>query len=105
MVAVAILGLGLTAILSAQAGSFAASAHARNLSLATSLARCRMSELEEQLLKEGFQELDANEAGPCCDGEDVGPIRCSWKIQKPELPEPKFGELDLDTDIGSGQLG
>ena len=39
MVAVAILGLGLTAILSAQTGVFASSAHARNLSVATGLAR------------------------------------------------------------------
>jgi general secretion pathway protein I len=104
MVAVAILGLGLTAILSAQAGAFAASAHARNLSLATGLARCKMSELEEQLLRDGFQELEVNEVGPCCDGEDFGPIHCSWKIVKPELPPPKLGELDLDTDVGSSKL-
>jgi general secretion pathway protein I len=105
MVATAILGLGLTAILSAQAGSFAASTHSRNLSVATGLARCRMSELEEQLARDGFQELEVNETGPCCDGEDIAPVRCSWKVQKPELPEAKLGELDLDTDIGSGQLG
>jgi general secretion pathway protein I len=99
MVAVAILGLGLTAILSAQTGAFAASAHARNISIATGLARCKMSELEESLLRDGFQELDVNETGPCCDGEDSGNIRCSWQVAKPEMPPPKLGELDLDTGL------
>src|SRR5262249_13241426 len=59
MVAVAILGLGLTAILSAQAGAFASAAHARHVSVATGLARCKMSEVEEHLAgPEGYPELD-----------------------------------------------
>lgn len=99
MVAVAILGLGLTAILSAQTGAFAASAHARNISIATGLARCKMSEIEETLLRDGFQELDVNEVGPCCDGEESGNLRCSWQIAKPEMPPPSLGELDLDTGL------
>jgi prepilin-type N-terminal cleavage/methylation domain-containing protein len=49
MVAIAILGLGLTAILSAQAGSFSAATQARSLSVATGLARCKMLEVEEKL--------------------------------------------------------
>jgi general secretion pathway protein I len=101
MVSVAILGLGLTAILSAQAGAFAASAHARNISVATGLARCKMSEVEELLLRDGFQELDQNESGPCCDGDDAPGMSCAWRIEKPALPEPKLGELDLDTDLGA----
>src|SRR5262245_24081047 len=85
MVAVAILGLGLTAILSAQAGAFASSASARRMSLATGLVRCKMSEIEELLLREGFQELDQNDSGPCCNDEDTPNMRCSWKIEKLEL--------------------
>ena len=105
MVAVAILGLGLTAILSAQAGAFAASTHARNISLGTGLARCKMSEIEEHLMRDGFQELDENETGPCCEGDETPNVHCAWKIEKPELPEPKLGELNLDTDLDSAQLG
>lgn len=101
MVSVAILGLGLTAILSAQAGAFAASAHSRNISVATGLARCKMSEVEELLLRDGFQELDMNESGPCCDEEDAPGMSCAWRIEKPMLPEPKLGELDLDSDLGA----
>ena len=101
MVSVAILGLGLSAILSAQAGAFATSAHARNISVATGLARCKMTEVEEQLLRDGFQELDESENGPCCDGEETPNMHCAWRVEKPGLPEPKYGELNLDTDLGS----
>ncbi|WP_437755915.1 type IV pilus modification PilV family protein [Sorangium sp. So ce1389] len=99
MVAVAILGLGLTAILSAQAGAFSAAAHARNISLANGLARCKMSEIEERLAKDGLPALDEADNGPCCEGDESTFIKCSWRIEKPEMPEPKLGELDLDTGL------
>lgn len=102
MVAVAILGLGLTAILSAQAGAFASASHARALGAATSLGRCKMTELEEHLGKDGLPALDENESGPCCDGDDSPNVKCSWKIEKPQLPEPKLGELDLDSSLDTG---
>ncbi|MCC6556423.1 MAG: prepilin-type N-terminal cleavage/methylation domain-containing protein [Polyangiaceae bacterium] len=105
MVAIAILGLALTVILSAQAGAFANAALARNMSVATGLARCKMTELEEHLQRDGFQELDEADTGPCCEGDETPGMHCSWKIEKPELPEPKYGELNLDTDIGSSDLG
>lgn len=99
MVAVAILGLGLTAILSAQAGAFATAAHARNMSVATTLARCKMGEIEEHLFVDGIQELEENESGICCEGDETPNVKCSWKIEKPQFPEPKLGELDLDTGL------
>jgi general secretion pathway protein I len=105
MVAVAILGLGLTAILSAQANAFAASAHARDVSEATGLLRCKMLEVEEGLAREGFQELDVQEAGPCCEGLDHPRMTCSWRIEKPEFPEPALGELDLDSGLDTESLG
>src|SRR3954471_15649397 len=105
-VAVAILGLGLTAILSAQAGAFASAAHARNLSVATGLARCKMSEAEERLAgPDGFPELDSVETGPCCDGDTTPNVRCTWKIEKPVFPEAKFGQLDLNATLGSLGMG
>lgn len=102
MVAIAILGLGLTAILSAQAGAFSAAQHARSLSLATGLARCKMLEIEEKLARDGFAELDEQDSGPCCEGDEGEAMRCTWRIEKPELPEPKLGELDLDGDLDLG---
>lgn len=100
--AIAILGLGLTAILSAQAGAFANAVSARNISEATGLARCRMSELEEHLLRDGFQELDENDSGPCCDGEDSPTMKCAWKIEKLKMPEPQYGQLDLNSNLDMG---
>jgi general secretion pathway protein I len=105
MVAVAILGLGLTAILSAQAGAFASANHGRNISVSVGLLRCKMTELEEHLLKNGFQEIDENDSGICCEGDDTPNMKCSWKIEKPQLPEGKFGELNLDSMLGGGSSG
>jgi general secretion pathway protein I len=106
MVAIAILGLGLTAILSAQAGAFSAAQQARSLSVATGLARCKMLEVEEKLLRDGFPELDEQDSGPCCDGDDSELMRCTWRIDKPELPAAKLGDLDLNTDLNlSGSPG
>jgi general secretion pathway protein I len=104
LVAVAILGLSLTAILSAQAGAISGASHARYMSLSVGLARCKMSEIEQQLARDGFQETDVNDSGPCCEGDETPNITCSWRIEKPQFPEAS-AELDLDTDIGSGQLG
>ncbi|MEZ4299088.1 MAG: type II secretion system protein [Polyangiaceae bacterium] len=107
MVAIAILGLGLTAILSAQAGAFAASQHARSLSVATGLARCKMLEVEEKLMRDGFPEIEENDSGPCCDDDDREAMRCTWRIEKPELPAEKLGELNLDSglDLSGGGSG
>jgi general secretion pathway protein I len=105
MVAVAILGLGLTAILSAQAGAFASANHGRNISVSVGLLRCKMTELEEHLLKNGFQEIDESDSGLCCEGDDTPNMKCSWKIEKPQLPEAKFGDLNLDSVLGSGSSG
>jgi general secretion pathway protein I len=107
MVAVAILGLGLTAILSAQAGAFASANHGRNISVSVGLLRCKMTEIEEHLMREGFQELDETGSGPCCEGDETPNMKCDWKIEKPQLPEAKFGELNLDSVLGgsSGTAG
>lgn len=101
MVSVAILGLGLTAIFAAQAGSFASVGHARNVSEATGLVRCKMSEIEADLEKDGFQLTDVAEQGPCC-GDDNPRMTCAWRIDRPEFPEANFGDLDLDSELSLG---
>ena len=50
MVAVTILGLGLTMILSSQVGLFASVQRVQNETVATNLLRCKMSEIEIELL-------------------------------------------------------
>jgi general secretion pathway protein I len=99
MVAIAILGLGLTAIFAAQGGSLRGARHARNVSEATGLMRCKMSEVEYDLVKNGYQPTDQSETGPCCDGADATKMTCAWTVNKPEWPEPNFGELDLNSEL------
>jgi general secretion pathway protein I len=101
MVAVAILGLALTVILSAQAGLYTSSGYAQRLSVATGLARCRMSELEERLMKLGFPYSDETDEGACCADELRTDYRCSWKVELVELPQPR---LDSGVDGGAGGL-
>lgn len=100
LVAIAILGLGLTVILSSQVGLFSSSQRAENLSLAVNLLRCRMSETELELLKNGYPLIDQNDEGPCCEDEFDKSFRCAWKIERIELPQP----TDLQT-LGDGGMG
>lgn len=86
MVAVAILGLGLVTLLTAQTGLFASSKRAATLSEAVGLARCKMSEIEENLLREGFQLTTEDEEGPCCADEDSA-LQCKWAIATVMLPD------------------
>ncbi len=103
MVAIAILGLGLTVILSSQTGMFASATHSENLTHATFLARCKMSETELELLKEGYPLLDETESGPCCEDDD-SEFTCVWKVEQVELPQP--GSLVPDAgDLDGGIPG
>ncbi len=95
MVATAILGLSLTVILSSQVGLFSSATYAQKISVATGLARCKMTELEEGFLKMGYPELDAVDEGPCCNNELRPDFSCKWKIERVELPQPdQFGQSD-----------
>jgi general secretion pathway protein I len=108
MMAVAILGLGLTVLLGAQVGLFTNAKRAERLSLATNVARCRMSELELELLSKGYPLIDQESEGDCCMSESSEEgFRCSWKIQRIELPEPPGaeGETDGGLDLGTDNTG
>ncbi len=105
LVAVAILGIGLTAIFSTQWVSFASVRHTRHLNEATGLVRCKMSEIEWDLKQNGFQITDVAESGPCCDGEEKLGMTCSWRVDKPEFPQGNFGDLDLDSELDFSSSG
>jgi prepilin-type N-terminal cleavage/methylation domain-containing protein len=92
MVAIAILGLTLTVILSAQGGLAASNRSAANMGTAVSFGRCKMTELEEKLLKLGFQETDQIEtAVACCDDQLDERFKCDFKVEKIELPNMNSG--------------
>jgi len=89
MVAVAILGLTLSVILSAQGNISAKNQQAANMGFAGSLARCKMSEVEEKLLKMGYPEIDQiDTAVSCCEDSDREGFTCDTRVEKVELPSP-----------------
>lgn len=105
MVAIAILGMSLTVILSAQGGLSASNRSAANMGTATELGRCKMTEIEENLLRLGYQEIDQiDNQVPCCldtSGNDVSPemFRCDTKVEKIEMPNQNGGN-----SLGDGGL-
>jgi general secretion pathway protein I len=99
MVAVAILGLGLVTLLTAQTGLFASSKRAGTLSEAIGLARCKMSEIEEHLLRQGYQLTTEDEEGPCCEDDDSA-LRCKWSIATVMLPEFSMSSPDAGAAEG-----
>lgn len=110
LVAIAILGLGLTAILGAQVGLFSNATRAEKLTVASNLARCQMEEVEHEILREGFPTFDEKDEGNCCDdaAESVEGYRCLTQIERVVLPDPS-SVLDEDagapSDDNMGPLG
>jgi general secretion pathway protein I len=87
MVAVAVLGLTLTVILSAQGGLAASNRSSANMGQAVALGRCKMTEIEEKNLKLGFPELDQiDQAVPCCEDEPTTIFTCDTRVEKVEMP-------------------
>lgn len=84
MIALAVLAVTMTALLAAQSSSLDKSARARNLSIATLLARGKMIDLELLLFDEGFTEGSQEDSGDFRD-EDHREIRWSSKISEIEL--------------------
>lgn len=101
LVAISILGLGLTVILSSQAGLFSSASRGEHLTEAGNLLRCKMSEIELECAQNGFQLTDQNDEGACCDDESAG-YRCSWKVERVELPPLPESTLGA-SDVGSGE--
>lgn len=99
MVAIAILGLGLSVLLTAQTGLFSSAKRAATLSRAVGLARCKMSEVEEELLRQGYSLTEELEEGPCCEDE-LFDLRCRWTISPVVLPE--LSSMAGGADAGAG---
>jgi len=95
MVATAILGLTLTVILSAEGGLAASNKSTANIGRAISLARCRMVEAEDKVLRFGFPytddlQIDQN----CCNDESVVGFKCDMRTELILMPNPPTTKLD-----------
>ncbi|HJL18980.1 MAG TPA: prepilin-type N-terminal cleavage/methylation domain-containing protein [Sandaracinaceae bacterium LLY-WYZ-13_1] len=102
MVAVAILGIALTAIFSSEAGAIRAGARARHMTTATLLARCKMGEVEEQLMREGFPAVGMDGTDECCEGGEQEGFSCDWAVERIELPDQMGG---MGEEGGGDPLG
>ena len=71
MVAVAILGLALTAIFSSEVGASNVAQRAKRQNVATTLARCKMGEIEEFIAVEGLPLVEKEDEDNCCEHAPV----------------------------------
>jgi general secretion pathway protein I len=92
LVAVTILGLCFTAIFASEAGAIKVGHRARHTGIATTLARCKMGEIEERVLREGLPAVDASDSDGCCEDAEVPGYTCNWRIDRVILPD--IGDMD-----------
>ena len=91
LVALAVLSMGLMAVADLAGTSLRQHGYARDLTVATALARGKMAELEETYEDKGFKDFDETEEG---DFADQGHPEFAWRV---ELKKP-------DTTLGPEQL-
>lgn len=104
MVAVAILGLALTAIFSSEVGAVHIATRARDQNVAALLARCKMGEVEEIIAVEGLPAIEkTSENKSCCEDADVDGFECDWIIERIVLPELGFEEELEDAEDALGE--
>jgi general secretion pathway protein I len=100
MIAVAILGLSLTAIFSSEVGAANIAARARRQNVATTLARCKMGEIEQIIAIEGLPAIEKKDTDSCCEHAPVEGFECDWLIERIILPE-LGAQGDEDEDLSS----
>jgi len=101
MIAVVILAVGLSALFTSEAGAIRIAQRARTTTVATLLARCKMGEVEEKVLKEGWPGDIIEGRDECCTDAEKEGFRCEWKVERVTLPE-------VDAETGgttSGMVG
>lgn len=101
MIAVAILGLSLTAIFSSEVGAANVAQRARRQNTAATLARCKMGEIEEIVAIEGLPALEKEDTDNCCEHAPVEGFECDWIIERIILPE--FGTQQDENEDESAQ--
>jgi len=109
MIALSLLGLGLTVLIKSAAGSIFNSQQAHMMGVATDLSRAKMYDIEEKLLKDGFSDTEQHEEDQSFSDEGWPQIKYSYKIEVVELPS--FDDLQAiaqghaKAGSGSGSAG
>ncbi|XXF75981.1 prepilin-type N-terminal cleavage/methylation domain-containing protein [Myxococcaceae bacterium GXIMD 01537] len=95
VIALAILGLALMAIFDLNAGAVANHAYTKKLTVATLLARSKMTDLEQQLYDDGFPTDDEEESG---DFSEEGWSSFKWRAK---IIAPKTDGVSPDQLVGA----
>ena len=86
MIGLALLGLGLTVLIKSAAGDIFNAQQAHMMGVATDLARGKMYDIEEKLLKDGFSDTEQTEDDKPFEDEGWPQVLYSYKIEVVELP-------------------
>lgn len=112
MIGLALLGLALTVLIKSAAGSIFNARQAQMMGVATDLARAKMYDIEEDLIKDGFNETGLSDGDDACSNfeafEDEGWKGVEWcaKIVQVELPSwDKLQALSAGSGSGSSAKG
>jgi hypothetical protein len=100
----------MASLFSAQTNAVGATQYVKHVAVASQLARCRMSEIELDVMREGFEvaEFEDWEPGPCCELRDdrvrmasTDPFTCRWRFELVTLPSVS----DTQTAAGDAMMG
>jgi general secretion pathway protein I len=86
MIGLALLGLGLSVLVKSAAGSIYNAQQAHMMGVVTDLARAKMYDIEEKLLKDGFSDTEQHEEDQAFADEGWPSIHYSYKVEEVELP-------------------
>ena len=87
MVAVLILGIALVGIFASEVGAVKTAMRSNQMTVASLLARCKMAEIEEQVMREGLPAIDDSGSDRCCEDAEVEGFTCDWRIDRVVLPD------------------
>ena len=86
MFGLVLLGLALTVLIKSAAGNIFSAQQAHMMGVVTDLARAKMYDIEEKLLKDGFSDTEQHEDDLTFDAEGWPLIKYSYKVEVVELP-------------------
>jgi len=106
MIGLALLGLALTVLIKSAAGSIFNARQAQMMGVATDLARAKMYDIEETLLKDGFNETGLSDGDDACTSfesfDDEGWKAVEWCAKIVQVELPSWDKLQDMSKAGSG---
>jgi len=106
MIGLALLGLALTVLIKSAAGSIFNARQAQMMGVVTDLARAKMYDLEEELIKDGFNETGLSDGDDACTDfepfDDEGWSGVSWCAKIVQVELPSWDKLQDLSKAGSG---